>query len=53
MMQEAGDRRFADRYPLLRQLYHKFRQGDVRLLCDQLPDQNFVRRQRKFLVAPA
>src|SRR5665647_281306 len=51
MMQEAGDRRFADRYPLTCQLCHKFRQRDVRLLCDQLPDQSFVPRQRKFLVA--
>jgi len=51
MMQEAGDRRFADRYLLLRQLCHKFRQRDVRLLCDQLPDQSFVPRQGKFLVA--
>src|ERR1035437_9713966 len=50
MMQEAGDRRFADRY-LLRQLCHKFRQRDVRLLCDQLPDHSFVYGQDKFLVA--
>src|ERR1017187_220025 len=43
MMQEAGDRRFADRYLLLRQLCHKFRQRDVRLLCEMAEWSRFAR----------